>query len=62
MKVESKWTKKINVTPEQNRYYDIHYFFNTIILYISLSKKKLKIYFPVMKKQKDDKKIIKKVL
>ena len=31
IKVESKWTKKINVTPEQNRYYDIHYFFNTLI-------------------------------
>jgi hypothetical protein len=30
IKVESKWTKKINVTPEQNRYYDIHYFFNTL--------------------------------
>ena len=31
IKVETKWTKKINVTPEQNRYYDIHYFFNTLI-------------------------------
>jgi hypothetical protein len=31
IKVESKWTKKINITPEQNRYYDIHYFFNTLI-------------------------------
>jgi hypothetical protein len=31
IKVSSKWTKKINVTPEQNRYYDIHYFFNTLI-------------------------------
>ena len=31
IKVDSKWTKKINVTPEQNRYYDIHYFFNTLI-------------------------------
>jgi hypothetical protein len=31
IKVESRWTKKINVTPEQNRYYDIHYFFNTLI-------------------------------
>lgn len=30
-KVESKWTKKINVTPVQNRYYDLHYFFNTLI-------------------------------
>ncbi len=31
IKVSSKWTKKINITPEQNRYYDIHYFFNTLI-------------------------------
>ncbi|AYV78273.1 MAG: serine/threonine protein kinase [Edafosvirus sp.] len=30
-KVNSKWTKEINVTPEQNRYYDMHYFFNTLI-------------------------------
>ena len=30
-KVESDWTKQINVTPIQNRYYDIHYFFNTLI-------------------------------
>jgi hypothetical protein len=27
----SKWNKEINVTPEQNRYYDIHYFFNTLM-------------------------------
>ena len=31
IKVQAKWTKKINVTPEQNRYYDVHYFFNTLI-------------------------------
>ena len=31
IKVSSKWTKKINITPEQNRYYDVHYFFNTLI-------------------------------
>jgi len=31
IKVSSKWTKRINITPEQNRYYDIHYFFNTLI-------------------------------
>ncbi len=31
IKVSSKWTKKINITPEQNRYYDTHYFFNTLI-------------------------------
>jgi hypothetical protein len=30
-KVESDWTRDINVTPKQNRYYDIHYFFNTLI-------------------------------
>ena len=31
VKKDEKWNKKINVTPEQNRYYDIHYFFNTLI-------------------------------
>lgn len=30
-KVSSEWTKTINVIPEQNRYYDMHYFFNTLI-------------------------------
>jgi serine/threonine protein kinase len=30
-KVCQEWTKKINITPEQNRYYDIHYFFCTLI-------------------------------
>lgn len=30
-KVELEWTKQINVTPKQNRYYDVHYFFNTLI-------------------------------
>jgi len=29
-KVEAEWTNKINIKPEQNRYYDIHYFFNTL--------------------------------
>lgn len=28
-KVEADWTTKINVNPTKNRYYDIHYFFNT---------------------------------
>jgi len=28
-KVSADWTSKINVNPEQNRYYDIHYFLNT---------------------------------
>lgn len=31
LKVNLEWTKKINVTPEKNQYYDIHYFFNTLI-------------------------------
>ncbi|ARF10598.1 serine/threonine protein kinase [Hokovirus HKV1] len=30
-KVTAKWTDDINVTIEQNRYYDMHYFFNTLI-------------------------------
>jgi hypothetical protein len=30
-KVSSEWTKAINVIPEQNRYYDMHYFFNTLV-------------------------------
>lgn len=25
-KVDAEWTNKINITPHQNRYYDIHYF------------------------------------
>ena len=29
-KVESEWTNKINISPQQNRYYDVHYFFNTL--------------------------------
>ncbi len=30
-KVSAEWTKQINVIPEKNRYYDMHYFFNTFI-------------------------------
>jgi len=30
-KVEAKWTDKINIKPEKNQYYDIHYFLNTLI-------------------------------
>lgn len=30
-KVSADWTSQINVNPEQNRYYDIHFFFNTLI-------------------------------
>ena len=29
-KVEAEWTNKINIKPEMNKYYDIHYFFNTL--------------------------------
>ena len=29
-KVEADWTNKINITPDQNRYYDLHYFLNTL--------------------------------
>lgn len=31
IKVSMEWTKDINVTPIQNQYYDIHYFFNTLV-------------------------------
>ena len=30
-KVRSKWTNKLNICPEKNMYYDMHYFFNTLI-------------------------------
>lgn len=30
-KVNSVWTKKINITKKENKYYDMHYFFNTLI-------------------------------
>jgi serine/threonine protein kinase len=29
-KVEAEWTNKINIKPEQNKYYDIHYFLSTL--------------------------------
>jgi hypothetical protein len=29
--ISNKWTRGINVGPVQNRYYDVHYFFNTLI-------------------------------
>jgi len=29
-KVDADWTKKINIKSQMNRYYDIHYFFNTL--------------------------------
>ena len=28
-KVDAEWTSKINIDPVKNRYYDVHYFFNT---------------------------------
>ena len=31
-KVNSDWTKKINISSKKNRYYDMHYFFNTLTL------------------------------
>lgn len=30
-KVSAEWTSHINVNPEQNRYYDVHFFFNTLM-------------------------------
>ncbi len=30
-KVSAEWTDRINVNPERNQYYDIHFFFNTFI-------------------------------
>lgn len=30
-KVNADWTKRINISKKQNRYYDMHYFFNTLI-------------------------------
>jgi hypothetical protein len=29
-KVDAKWTDRINVRPQRNQYYDLHYFFNTL--------------------------------
>ncbi|MEM0354112.1 MAG: protein kinase [Thermoplasmata archaeon] len=29
-KVNAEWTKKINITKKENKYYDMHYFFNTL--------------------------------
>ncbi len=31
IKVDSKYFNKINIVPTQNKYYDLHYFFNTFI-------------------------------
>lgn len=35
IKVQEKWTKAINITTEQNRYYDIHFFFYTLEMFLS---------------------------
>ena len=32
LKVSADWTNKINVKPEMNKYYDIHYFFSTLTI------------------------------
>jgi hypothetical protein len=29
--IANEWSRSINIGPTQNRYYDIHYFFNTLI-------------------------------
>jgi serine/threonine protein kinase len=34
-KVNTEWTSSINVNPVQNRYYDVHYFFNTFLGFFS---------------------------
>lgn len=34
VKVMQKWTTEQNITSKQNRYYDMHYFFNTLIKFI----------------------------
>ena len=31
IKINQEWTKKINITPDGNKYYDLHYFFCTLI-------------------------------
>jgi hypothetical protein len=32
-KIESEWCKKIGLSKDQNRYYDLHYFFATLIMF-----------------------------
>lgn len=34
VKVNEEWTREINITSEKNQYYDIHYFFNTLMRFI----------------------------
>lgn len=33
IKVEEKWTREINITTKQNRYYDLHFFFSTLQMF-----------------------------
>lgn len=33
-KVNEEWTKEINITSNKNQYYDIHYFFNTLLKFL----------------------------
>lgn len=35
IKVKEKWTQSINITTIQNRYYDIHFFFSTLQMFLS---------------------------
>ena len=30
-KVNADWTRRMNITKKENKYYDMHYFFNTLI-------------------------------
>jgi hypothetical protein len=36
-KIESEWCKKIGLSKDQNRYYDLHYFFATLIMFCAYS-------------------------
>ncbi len=42
-KVGHGWSKSMNITCEQNRYYDVHYFFNTLLYFFN---KKVTTIFP----------------
>lgn len=33
IKVHEDWTNELNISSEQNKYYDIHYFFNTLTIF-----------------------------
>lgn len=49
-KVDANWTNKININSEMNRYYDLHYFFNTLTR---------KGFFPEFWKSKSIPKVVK---